>query len=414
MYLEHFELKENPFKLTPDVNFLYLGVEHARAKAYMSYTVAHWDGFVVITGQTGTGKTTLINQLVGKLDNDTQLAMIHHTQMNDIEFLTFLLAKLGVEAFGKSKAQLLTLLDERIVSQGRRGKKILLVIDEAHNLAPDVLEEIRLLSATEVAGERILNIVLVGHSSMLKVLRSSRMEQLSQRVRLWVDLSGFDKEETRNYIHYRLMVAGANKRSIFSKSAASVIYYFTRGIPRLINILSDTAMVAAYVRGSHVVTNEHVKTAIEELRWEKFSARHLLNRLKSVRLIGRKKIESKLIVREHDQVVGELGLAPDGVLIGSEKGCDLRLKEDSVGQRHALISRINGEYLLEDLDTQAGTFVNTDRVSRRVLKNNDVIIIGNYQIRFQRRQFVEAGNNQGVDSSRLGNSSLASSSQRMG
>ena len=414
MYLEYFSLKENPFELTPDINYLYLGLEHARAKAYMSYTVAHWDGFVVIAGQTGTGKTTLINQLVSRLGNETVLAMIQHTQMDDTEFLEFLLTKFGIDGAGKSKPQLITLLDEHIVAQGKLGKKLLLVIDEAHNLGPDVLEEIRFLSATEVAGERVLNVVLVGHSSMLKVLRSPRMEQLSQRVRLWVDLKGFDKEETSHYIHYRLMIAGASKRSIFSDSATSVIHNFSAGIPRLINILCDTAMVAAYVRGSHVVTNEDVKTAIEELRWEKFSARHLLSRREAVRLIGKKKVESKLIVSQDGRVAGELRLAPAGVLIGSEEECDLRLKEGKVGRRHALISKINGEYMLEDLDSRAGTYVNAHRVSRRVLKNNDVISIGAYHIKFQQREFIDTRNSLGLDSSQQGNSSLASASQDVG
>ena len=279
MYLKHFDLDKSPFQLTPDADFLYLSLAHARVKAHMSYTVWKWDGFAVVTGKTGSGKTTLISQLLARVDKSISVTLIRQTQMNEIEFLRFLLANFGISAYCAEKAELIAQLNNYLIQQKSHGKRVLLVIDEAQHLSPRILEELRLLSDIRVKGDQALNLILVGHSSLLRTLRSPPMEQLSQRVRLWYDLEGLSVKETKEYIHYRLAVAGSRLDGVFTDTSIALIHRFSAGIPRMINILCEAAMVAAYVDHERHVTAKNIRTAIGELQWPQYTGRHVLKKL---------------------------------------------------------------------------------------------------------------------------------------
>ncbi|RUM94606.1 MAG: hypothetical protein DSZ28_02365 [Thiothrix sp.] len=279
MYLKHFDLDKSPFQLTPDAEFLYLSLAHARVKAHMSYTVWKWDGFAVVTGKTGSGKTTLVRQLLARVDKSISVTLIRQTQLNEIEFLRFLLANFGVNAYTAEKAELVAQLNSYLIQQKSHGKRVLLVIDEAQHLSPRILEELRLLSDIRVKGEQALNLILVGHSSLLRTLRSPPMEQLSQRVRLWYDLEGLSLKETKEYIQYRLAVAGSRLEGVFTDTSIALIHRFADGIPRMINILCEAAMVAAYVDHEKHVTAKNIRTAIGELQWPQYTGRHVLKRL---------------------------------------------------------------------------------------------------------------------------------------
>jgi type II secretory pathway predicted ATPase ExeA len=280
MYLKHFDLKKSPFQLTPDTEFLYLSLAHARVKAHMSYTVWKWDGFAVVTGKTGSGKTTLVRQLLARVDKSVSVMLIRQTQLNEIEFLRFLLANFGIDAFNAEKAELIAQLNSYLIQEKSRGRRVLLVIDEAQHLSPRILEELRLLSDIRVKGEQALNLILVGHTSLLKTLRLPALEQLSQRVRLWFDLKGLSQKETKEYIQYRLAVAGSRLEGVFTDTSVALIHRFSDGIPRMINIICEAAMVAAYVDHEKHVTAKNIKTAIEELQWPQYTGRHVLKRLK--------------------------------------------------------------------------------------------------------------------------------------
>ena len=279
MYLKHFDLDKNPFQLTPDTGFLYLSFAHARAKAHMSYTVWKWDGFAVLTGETGSGKTTLIRQLLTRIDNNIAVTMIQQTQMNEIEFLRFLLANFGVNAFSAEKAELIAQLNSYLIQQKSRGRRVLLVIDEAHHLSPRILEELRLLCGIRVKGKQVLNLILAGHTTLLKTLRSPAMEQLNQRVRLWFDLKGLSKIETKEYIQYRLATAGSRSGEVFTDTSIGLIHSLSGGIPRMINIICEAAMVAAYVNHERYVTAQDIKTAIKELQWPLYTGRPVIEKL---------------------------------------------------------------------------------------------------------------------------------------
>ena len=246
MYCELFQLTEPPFRLTPDPQFLFASKQHARAKAYMESTIWLADGFVVITGDIGSGKTTLIESFLAELPDDIVLAHISQTQLSPVEFLQALLVEFGFKPFRKRKVELLSMLKDFMVEQYAAGKKILLVIDEAQNLSRKVLEEVRLLSGLELRKEKLLRIIIAGQPELSHKLDSARLQQLTQRVRLRFHLGALSKRETHEYITHRLEVAGAKGRTIFEPAACDLVFRYAGGVPRLINVLCDTALLCAF------------------------------------------------------------------------------------------------------------------------------------------------------------------------
>src|SRR5512145_1699863 len=192
MYLDLFKLHELPFRLTPDPQFLYLSKHHARAKAYMESTIWFTDGFVVITGEIGSGKTTLIESFLKEVDQDVVVAQINQTQVSPIEFLQGLLAQFGFSPFRMRKAELLATLNNFLIEQYANGRKVLLIVDEAQNLTNKVLEEVRLLSGVETTKEKVLRIILAGQPELNEKLDSAELVQLKQRVRLRFHLNALD------------------------------------------------------------------------------------------------------------------------------------------------------------------------------------------------------------------------------
>jgi len=273
MYLEFFGLTEHPFRLTPDADFLFMSRAHARAKAYMDYTVLSRDGFVVVTGDIGSGKTTLINKLLAELPDDVVVAKVFQTQLNEIEFLQSVLTEFGEPATATGKVELLNTLNDFLIDCYRRNERALLIIDEAQNLSEKVLEEVRLLSGLETNKDKLISIILSGQPELAELVDAPHMEQLSQRVRLRFHLTALSEGESREYIRHRLEVAGHSGDDIFSEEAYSIIYEYSGGVPRLINSVCDMALLTAYVDESPVVTPQIVRSAIEELGWVPFHER---------------------------------------------------------------------------------------------------------------------------------------------
>ncbi|HEY5807897.1 MAG TPA: AAA family ATPase, partial [Povalibacter sp.] len=273
MYLELFNLQELPFRLTPDPAFLYLSKHHARAKAYMESTIWFTDGFVVITGEIGSGKTTLIETFLKELEKDVVVAQINQTQVSAIEFLQSVLVQFGFQPFKMKKAELLATLNDFLVEQYASGRRVLLIVDEAQNLSNKVLEEIRLLSGIETTKEKVLRIILAGQPELNDKLNSSGLVQLAQRIRLRFHLTPLSKNDMAAYIQHRLEVAGSHGREIFEHDTFPMIDRYTGGIPRLVNTLCDTSMMAAFSRDSAVITLDDVRAAVEEMQWVEYAER---------------------------------------------------------------------------------------------------------------------------------------------
>src|SRR6478752_5482464 len=206
MYLEPFKLKELPFRLSPDPQFLYLSKQHARAKAYMESTIWFTDGFVVITGEIGSGKTTLIESFMKEIQADVVVAQINQTQVSAVDFLQAVLVQFGFSPFKMKKAELIATLNNFLIEQYAAGRRVLLIVDEAQNLSLKVLEEIRLLSGIEATKEKVLRIILAGQPELNEKLDSPELVQLAQRVRLRFHLGALSKDDTEAYIRHRLEV----------------------------------------------------------------------------------------------------------------------------------------------------------------------------------------------------------------
>ncbi|MGF1547058.1 MAG: ExeA family protein [Thiotrichales bacterium] len=267
MYLKHFDLKRAPFQLRPDETFFYSSLGHARAKALLAYSVWNRDGIAVVTGEAGSGKTTLIRQALNRLPSAVTAMVIHQTQLDEIEFLKLILARFGIAAFAFGKAQLITELNRILFQQQTMGRSVLLLVDEAQHLDARVLEELRFLTGIQVAGKQVFNLILFGQPSLAHRLASPELRQFAQRVRLQYELESLSGEESALYIEHRLRLAGAPSEGLFEATAIEVINESAKGIPRLINVLGDAAMTAAFVDDSNQVRAGHVRTALEELGW---------------------------------------------------------------------------------------------------------------------------------------------------
>ena len=386
MYCDLFQLKEPPFRLTPDPQFLFASKQHARAKAYMESTIWLADGFVVITGEIGSGKTTLIESFLAEVPADIVVAHISQTQLSPVEFLQAVLVEFGFRPFRKRKVELLAMLKDFLIEQYAAGKKLLLVIDEAQNLSRKVLEELRLLSGLESQKEKLIRIIIAGQPELSRKLDSPRLQQLTQRVRLRFHLSALSKRETHEYITHRLNVAGANGRTIFSESACDMVFRYAGGVPRLVNVLCDTALLCAFGDEQTQVDDKIVKAAADELQWVEYS-----ERLREQELHGATGQFSetsghplaRVEVLLHDEFVAELKLPFGAAIIGRTPENDLQIRSKFISRHHAQIMSDAEQSVVEDLNSTNGVFVKGKRVKHHELKDGDIIQLGEHKLLYR-------------------------------
>ncbi len=388
MYLQHFGLTEPPFRLSPDPHFLFPSKHHSRAKAYMESTVLLQDGFVIITGEIGAGKTTLINSFVEELGDDVVLAHVSQTQLSPVQFLQTVLADFGHKAFQKRKAELLDMLNEFLVDQYEQGRKCVLIVDEAQNLSPKVLEEVRLLSGIETTKEKVLRIILAGQPELNAKLEG--MEQLTQRVRLRFHLGPLTQEETCDYIKHRLSVAGNPEGSLFKDEVYPLIYRYTGGIPRLVNTLCDTAMLCAFAEEHDDVGVDDIEAALDDLQWEEFAERTNKFRLHGIR-------RPRLRILHEGQCTDELPLKNGRLIIGRTSDNDIQISSKYVSRHHAqLVTDANGTFI-EDLNSTNGIYLGKQRFKKRALNHGDIILMGKHSLLYLDQAIAEEDADDGDD-----------------
>jgi general secretion pathway protein A len=381
MYLEPFKLKELPFRLSPDPQFLYLSKQHARAKAYMESTIWFTDGFVVITGEIGSGKTTLIESFLREVPSDVVVAQINQTQVNALDFLQAVLVQFGFSPFKMRKAELITTLNNFLIEQHAAGRKVLLIVDEAQNLSMRVLEEIRLLSGVETTKDKVLRIILVGQPELNEKLNAPRLEQLTQRVRLRFHLHTLSETETRHYIEHRLEVAGAGDREIFAADTFHEIYRYTGGVPRLINTLCDTAMVSAYTGERDTVRLGDVTSAVEELRWPEYAARvHYQPAEAAAEPLDAAEPLGRLLVATEGRTVEEVELRVGRLIVGRTPDNDVHIDSRFVSRHHCQVITTVHSCVIEDLNSTNGIYVKSNRVRRHYLNDGDVVLVGKHEL----------------------------------
>jgi general secretion pathway protein A len=392
MYLDPFKLKELPFRLSPDPQFLYLSKQHARAKAYMESTIWFTDGFVVITGEIGSGKTTLIESFLKEIQSDVVIAQINQTQVSAIDFLQAVLVQFGFSPFKMKKAELIATLNNFLIEQYAAGRKVLLIVDEAQNLSMRVLEEIRLLSGVETTKEKVLRIILAGQPELNEKLDAPELIQLTQRIRLRFHLTTLSAPEMRAYIQHRLEVAGGGDRQIFAEEAYADIFRYTGGVPRLVNTLCDTAMMAAFTADRDTVTLADIHQAIEELQWVEYSARNALQMKVPTEPRPSEAsppaapgdnghpIHGRLLVATDGRTVEERMLRVGRIIVGRTPDNDLQIDSRFVSRHHCQIVTTMHSSVIEDLNSTNGIYVKSKRVRRHYLNDGDVVVIGKHEL----------------------------------
>jgi general secretion pathway protein A len=405
MYLELFKLNELPFRLSPDPQFLYLSKQHARAKAYMESTIWFTDGFVVITGEIGAGKTTLIETFLHEMQTDAVVAQINQTQLSPTAFLQTVLVQFGFSPFNMKKPEVLATLNQFLVEQHISGRKVLLIVDEAQNLSHRVLEEVRMLSGIETTKEKALRIILAGQPELNDKLNSPELEQLTQRVRLRFHLTALTSAETAAYIDHRLEVAGSQGRRIFADEVYPIVYKYTGGVPRLINTLCDTCLMSAFGRDQDTVGIQDINAAIEELQWVEFATH--TNRMRILNLEHTQpSAESgptvgRILLASEGMTVMERELKPGRLVIGRTADNDLQIDSKFISRHHCQIVTQADSCVIEDLNSTNGIFVQSKRVRRHNLNDGDVVKVGQHEIMYidermpRMRGAGEGGENEG-------------------
>jgi len=269
MYKTFFSLKRNPFDITPDPSFLFPTRRHNEALSSLYYGVRQHKGFVVLTGEVGTGKTVLLHCVLQlfKRSKDVACAYIFNGRLSPLEFLQFFAADVGLSATGKNKGELLLHIAHYVVQRSQRNLTTALVVDEAHHLSVEILEEIRLLCNLETPREKLLQILLVGQPELDEKLDSVSLRQLKQRIALRAHLSPLTSLETKGYIERRLQVAGCPYPSaVFPPETVAAVYQHSQGLPRLINTICENALVAAYARQMRSVSPDTIEDIAKDFR----------------------------------------------------------------------------------------------------------------------------------------------------
>ena len=268
MYKGFYNLQRNPFEITPDPSFLFPTKRHNEALASLYYGVTAHRGFVVLTGEVGTGKTLILRSLLGLLQRrDVAFALIFNPTLTPLEFMRYIALDFGLPVAGKAKDELIHVLNGFLLQRHQRGLTTILVVDEAHHLSAEILEEIRLLTNLETSQQKLLQIVLAGQPELDQKLDSHELRQLKQRIALRCHLDPLGMNETREYMARRLQIAGAPAAGqIFSGPAIEAVFRHSRGIPRLVNTICENALLSGYAKQSATITPDIIDGVARDLR----------------------------------------------------------------------------------------------------------------------------------------------------
>lgn len=318
MYEEFYGLKEKPFNLTPDPRFFFLSENHRGAFEHLLYGIKEREGFILITGEVGAGKTTLCRALLNKIESQSaDSALILNPMFSGQELLQCILSDFGIQSKATTKKELLDDLNQFLLNQQAANRSSILIIDEAQNLPLPVLEEVRILSNLETEKEKLLQIILMGQVELKEKLSLPRLRQLNQRISIRYHLQPLGREEVPRYIQHRLTVAGSSGDIHFTSGALREIYHYSQGIPRLINLSSDRALLAGYAEQSRRIQRRTVIKGLKSLEGEETSSlsRRALKQRLTLGLIG-------LLIFFLGLLVATLFLAPDRAIFINISGAN--------------------------------------------------------------------------------------------
>jgi general secretion pathway protein A len=266
MYCDFYRLKEKPFNVTADPAFFFSSKKHQEALSHLIYGINQRAGIIVITGEIGTGKTTLCKAFLNQLEKDVKTAFILNSNFSELELLEAIAEDFGIKTRRKNRVSFIFELNKMLLKSGKRNNNVVLIIDEAQNLKPRQLEQVRLLSNLETEKEKLIQIILVGQPELNRKLDLYELRQLKQRIAVKYHIYPLEKDETQQYIIHRLNIAGANGNLTFSEEAIDRIYGFSAGVPRLVNIVCDRALLAGFIEGKVNIDAGIIEKALAELK----------------------------------------------------------------------------------------------------------------------------------------------------
>lgn len=375
MYEEHFGLDKRPFEQTPDSEFLYLSEQHGYAVASMKFAIANRDAFVIVTGEIGSGKTTMLNKVFSEMDDDIAVARVNNTQLSDVELLQLILAEFGIKAFEKKKAELIYELQQFVQSQHQAGRQVVLMIDEAQNLSAKVLEQLRLLTCLETEKEKLVSVLLLGQPELNSLIDAPSMEQLRQRCRLRLHIGPLADTDIEEYMRHRLEVAGGSFKNVFYPDVPDVVYGHTQGIPRLINTLCDTALTACAVNDKPRVSKTVIEDVVDELQWGKEQVRDSAH---TASLKG--ELALHVVMMKGEFLINEHTISVPNAIIGRAKDCEVVVPDVFCSRRHAMLSREGLMWMIADLNSTNGTRVNGRMIRQHTMTDGDIIELGEYRL----------------------------------
>ena len=266
MYKNFYQLKENPFNITADPSFFFPSQRHEEAFEHLLYGINTRKGIIVVTGEIGTGKTTLCRMLLNRISNKVKTALILNPAFSDIQLLQLIVQDLEINCKSKNKLELANAISSFLLQQSIQRNNVAIIIDECQNLNIRQLEQIRLLSNLETEKEKLLQIILVGQPELNDKLNDHALRQLNQRVSVRFHILPLNKGEVKHYVEHRLKIAGANKNLMFSPEAIEAVFNYSQGTPRVINVLCDRALLAGFVQETFLINEKIIENCIKEIQ----------------------------------------------------------------------------------------------------------------------------------------------------
>lgn len=401
MYLNFFNLDERPFKLNSDHKFLFNSEGHSAALAMFKKLIrSDTENLCVLTGEIGSGKTTLSQAFMSTLGPGYLVAKIHQTQLSPNEFLQMLLLEFGINLFVNSKSELLEKLTEYLLEQHQAKKKMVLIVDEAQNLKTDVLQLVKTLSELRsIDGVPLLRIILIGQPEFSATLEASELSSLKRKIKLRYHLEAMLKEEIKSYISHRLKIAGPSHEVEFTADVIPLIYLYTGGRARLINVLFDHALLAAYVENKKTVNAGVVESAVEELQWVPFGMEPTGKIFKFTETKISNAYEFFIILSKNGSYVDEYLINKKRLHIGRHSDNDIRIKSDKISRQHAIIIYHENDFFIRDMNSKNGTYVDNKCIDMQQLTDGAIIEMGEYTLIFKAKNISVAkdDNNENIN-----------------
>lgn len=395
MYLEFFNLKERPFKLNSDHRFLFNSAGHSAALSTFKKLIrSDSDTLCILTGEIGSGKTTLSQAFINELGPGYLVAKIHQTQLTQIEFLQMLLLEFGINLFVNSKSELIEKLTEFLLEKQHSKKKVVLIVDESQNLKTDVLGLVNDLSNLKsFSGAPLLKIILMGQPELATTLESDELATLKRNAKLRFHLEAMLKEEIKDYISHRLSIAGSEHNVELTSDVIPLIYLYTGGRARLINVLVDHALLAAYVENKKSINSGIIEAAVDELQWVPFGMEPTGKIFKFTETKISNAFEFYIVVSKAGDFIEEHIINKKRLHIGRHSDNDIRIKSDKVSRQHAILIYHENEFFIRDMNSKNGTFVQNKRIDMEQLKDGSVVEIGEYSLIFKAKDLAGSNDN---------------------